>query len=93
MFIRTKLDLMYWWEKNTSHELHKSYHNDEQDAQEFANHGLYKEAAMLFNCAAQQRIKQAKLNYSSGLDPGHFQAWEYCKNQAAKYEWLAETKK
>lgn len=85
--------IMYWWEKNTAQDLQESYHNDEQDAKEFASHGLHKEAAMLFNCAAQQRIKQAKLNYSSGLDPGHFQAWEYCKNQAAKHEWLAETKK
>ena len=84
---------MFWWEKNTSRDLQASYHNDEQDAKEFADHGLYKEAAMLFNCAAQQRITQAKLNYGSGLDPGHFAAWEYCKNQAAKYEWLAETTK
>ena len=84
---------MYWWEYKNSHDIQNSYHNDEQDAREFASQGLHKEAAMLFNCAAQQRIKQAKLNYSAGLDPGHFQAWEYCKNQAAKHEWLAQTKK
>jgi len=83
----------YWWEKNTSRDLQQSYHNDEQDGKEFANQGLHKEAAMLFNCAAQQRIKQAKLNYGSGLDPGHFQAWEYCKAQSAKHEWLAASNK
>jgi hypothetical protein len=88
-----KPTIMYWWEKNTAQDLHESYHNDEQDAKEFASQGLHKEAAMLFNCAAQQRIQQAKLNYSAGLDNGHFQAWEYCKKQAAKHEWLAETKK
>lgn len=84
---------MYWWEKNTSSELQQSYHNDEQDAKEFALHGLHKEAAMLFNCAAQQRIKQAKLNYFSILDSRHFEAWEYCKIQAEKHKRLANIKK
>lgn len=82
---------MYWWEKNTSYDIQESYHNDEEDAKEFARHGMYSIAAMLFNCAAQQRIKQAKLNYSSGFDQQHFQAWVYCKKQAEKYEWLAES--
>ena len=85
--------MRYWWKKNTSRDLQWSYHNDEQDAKEFANQGLHKEAAMLFNCAAQQRIKQAKLNYGSGLDPRHFQAWKYCKVRSAKHEQLAASKK
>ena len=76
---------MYWWEKTSSRDLQISYHNDEEDAREFAQHGLHKEAAMLFRCAADQRIMQAKLNYSSQLDPGHFKAWEYCKT-AAEYQ-------
>jgi len=84
---------MYWWEKTKSADIQRSYHSDEQDAREFASHGLHKEAAMLFNCAAEQRITQAKLNYGRGLDIGHFQAWEYCKNQAAKHQVLARTKK
>ena len=84
---------MFWWEKNKVRDIQKSYHDDEEDAKEFASHGLHKEAAMLFNCAAQQRIYLAKLHYSAGLDPQHFQTWEYCKQQAAKHEWLAEATK
>ena len=83
----------YWWEKTSPSELAESYHRDVEDAKEFALHGLHKEAAMLYDCAATQRIKQAKLNYGAGLDPGHFKAWENCKAKSAKHEWLAKSKK
>lgn len=87
------LVVMYWWEKSTPRDLLESYHCDEQDAKEFASQGLHKEASMLFDCAAQQRIKHAKLNHKSGLDQRHYKAWVYCKKRSEKHKWLSKIKK
>ena len=29
---------MFWWEKNKVRDIQKSYHDDEEDAKEFASH-------------------------------------------------------
>ena len=70
--------------------LYEMYKNDEQDARQFAEHGLHKEAAMYWKSAASLRILHTKTSHSATFDKGHFEAWEYCKEREAYHSALAQ---
>ena len=71
--------MSFWWNKQTVSELTRSYHMDEQDAREFALQGQHQTAAMLYECAAEQRYKNALRNFG-GFDKPHWVAYVHATN-------------